>query len=354
MTEDIAETERRCNLASAFWWSVVSSITAIAYRERGERDLSTIWYKILTGEQTDRFKEGLAKIGIREDEPPAVKAAQYHYFSNSIGGLNMQYIEESSKKVWIRYIGPNGTYPGVAMLAMPASQRRTVFSSWHPRNGELMGCPRLGYVATKFSSEGDPYDEGYFFEYDRDLRPEERIQFETVHSTPEFDPAKAPKLDPDNWPRARLLKGMRNFPRDYVAKTTEVLETLYGEQKTTSIIATAMRCMGVQLTNDLASQLKIPARDFRSLCAFHTGILEACYEDFEVINQTDRLIEIRRNSCLPFHGYVPESRRAAFFEFQQSATRMFSGCIRASRQTEEGSEHHAEIWRFEDTGTWLW
>lgn len=354
MTEDIAETERRCNLASAFWWGVVSSITAIAYRERGEHDLSQIWYKILTGEQTDRFKDGLIKLGIEEDELPARKAAKYHYFSNSIGGLNMQYIEESPKKVWIRYIGPNGTYPGLAMLATPASQRRTVFSSWHPRNGELMGCPRLGYVATKFTSEGDPYDEGYFMEYDRDLRPEERIQFEIVRETPEFDPSKAPKLDPEHWPRARLLKGMRNFPRDYVAKATHVLENLYGERKTTSMIATAMRCMGVQLTGGLSSQLGIEGADLESIADFHAGILHGCYEDFEITERTDRILELRRNSFLPFTGHVTDARRDAFFEFQSSATRMFSGHVRASRRTEQTQNGESEIWRFEDTGSWLW
>jgi len=220
MTEPVADTERRCNLASGFWWSVVTSLTSIAYRTRGEDDLAKIWYKVLTSEQGERYGEGLRKLGIRDDEPPAVRAAKYHFFSNSIGGLSMQYVEEAPNKVWIRYIGPNGTYPGLGMLLAPAGQRRVVFSSWHPRNGELMGCPRLGYVATKFTAEGDPYDEGYFMEYDHDLKPEERIRFEVVHKTPEYNPAKAPKLDPADWPKARLLKGMRNFARDYARNAT--------------------------------------------------------------------------------------------------------------------------------------
>ena len=68
--------------------------------------------------------------------------------------------------------------------------RRTVFSTWHPRNGELMGCRRLAWVCTKLIDEGEPYDEGFFVEHDRDLADHERARFEVHETTPEFDPAK--------------------------------------------------------------------------------------------------------------------------------------------------------------------
>ena len=103
--------------------------------------------------------EGIEKLGIHEDTP-AVAAAKYHYHTNIIGGLDMEYCEESDRKAWIRYKAPMWVYDGVGMLAMPGGLRRTVFSAWHPRNGRLMGCPRLGYVGTKFIMEGRGVDGG--------------------------------------------------------------------------------------------------------------------------------------------------------------------------------------------------
>ena len=345
--------EARCNFASGFWWSVVSSLTAIAYRHGGERDLNRIWFKTLRGEQADRFEEGLRKLGIEADEPPAVKAAKYHFYSNSVGGLNMQYIRESDRKVWIRYIGPNGTYPGLAMLCMPASQRRTIFSSWHPMNAVYLNCPRLGYVATKFTSEGDPYDEGYFYEYDHELREDERIQFEVAHKTPEFDPAKAPKFDPANWPEERLLKGMRNFPRDYVGKVINVMDSMYGEQTTNFIVSKAMRCMAVQMTGAFKAQLEVSGTGLASVAEFHTRLLHCCFEEFETTRRSGDEVEITRSSFAPFSpDDISEHRRDSFFEFQAMATRVMNGHVSARRET--SSTSNTETWTLTDRKKWLW
>ena len=202
--------------------------SAIAIRELGAAALHKLWFDVLCNHQVDRYREGLEKLGIHED-PPAVVAAKYHYYTNLIGGLDMEYCEESDRKVWIRYKAPMWVYDGVGMLAMPGGLRRTIFSAWHPRNGRLMGCPRLGYVGTKFIMEGEPYDEGYFFEYDHELGPEEIYCVEPVTTTPEFDPETAPKLDPDTWPEERLLRARRNFSSGYAHETVNALLASHGE-----------------------------------------------------------------------------------------------------------------------------
>ncbi len=149
--------------------------------------LDRLWAALLRSHQDKYFLASLGKLGIAND-PPAVAAAKYHYFSNALGGLGMEYIEESPKKVWIRYLAPAWTYPGTALAALPLGVRRTVFSSWHPRNGELLGCLRLGWVCTKLTDEGEACDEGYFIEHDHDLLPDERARFEVAEKTPEFIP----------------------------------------------------------------------------------------------------------------------------------------------------------------------
>ena len=81
VTETLEDLRARTGLASKFAWLMVSGMTAMCYREKGEATLVEIWRRLLTGEQKDRFLAALDKLEIR-DNPPAVTAALYHYFSN--------------------------------------------------------------------------------------------------------------------------------------------------------------------------------------------------------------------------------------------------------------------------------
>lgn len=190
---------------------------------------------MLGQQQKGFYLRGLRKLGIRDDEPPA----KYHYLSNQIAGLSMEYIEETPKKVWIRYNPPWGT--GMAMLAIPGSITRALTTAWHARNGALMGCPRLGWVSTKFSPEMEACLEGYFIEYDHDVMPGEEWRFDPVTRTPEFEASKAPRLDPQAWPEERLLKAMRDNARDYCKGTIEALFQIFGQQTTSFLLKQAMR-----------------------------------------------------------------------------------------------------------------
>src|SRR5687767_5547505 len=49
-----------------------------------------------------------------EEAPPAVAAAQYHYLSNWIGGVHVEYMYESDRKAWIRYPPPRWIWQGTA------------------------------------------------------------------------------------------------------------------------------------------------------------------------------------------------------------------------------------------------
>jgi len=354
MADDaITRLRMRADLATKLWGRTFSGLTCMTFREKGEPALHRLWFLVLSGHQVERYREGLQKLGIAGD-PPAVAAAKYHYFTNLIGGLSMEYVEESPKKVWIRYTAPMWTYDGVALLALPANLRRTIFSAWHPQNGRLMGCPRLGYVGTKFIMEGDPYDEGYFMEYDHDLAPSEVMRYETVTRTPEFDPAKAPRLDPAAWPEARVLKARRNFSGGYVRATVEMLMGMYGLHATCHIAALAMRCLAVQYVHAFRSALGIEGRGAADVAALFAGLLDACGQDFVRERIDDRRHRIVLGSFLPLAPDAPEAIRGAWFAFQEGAARVVNGRLRVSRRIEGvgGAADH-EVWEIEDTGRWL-
>jgi len=349
-SEDLAKLRARVALSTKFAWMIVSGLTAIAAREQGEKALNDIWTALLSSEQKDRFLEALQKLGI-DNGPPATIAGRYHYFSNAIGGLTMHYIEETPKKVWVRYMSPWGSYPGISALLVPPSVRRTILSTWHPRNGELLGCPRLGWVATKFVSEGHPYDEGYFCEYDHDLSPAERFRVEVVHSSPEFDPDKAPKLDPVAWPEARWLKGNHNYGVDYAAHVLEILERQFGTLVAAQLVERGMRLLAVQYTADLARSAGIAGNDVGAIGDLFAALLRSFRNDVDVRRDGDR-VTLTFTRFVPFDRVRSPEIRTALFAFFAMATRVLNGRVSTVRRYDPAED--TEVWTFTDEKAWLW
>lgn len=350
-SEDIDALKRRVDIAGAFGWAVVSGLTAIVLREKGETALNDVWRALMTAEQSQRFIVALDKLGIRGDSP-AVTAAKYHYFSNSIGGLNLQYIEESPKKVWIRYLPPWGTFPGIAALTVPPSVRRTILSTWHPRNGELLGCPRLGWVATKFVAEGHQYDEGYFMEYDHDLAPHERFRVEHIERTPEFDAEKAPRLDPAVWPEARVLKGSANYAADYVKHVTEVVVAQFGMHRACQFLSTAMQLLAVQFTPSLKALTNVQGNSVLALAQTYAAILSAFKNAPQVHETGADSAELTFDTFEPFPYPTSETMRSAVFAFFEMSVRTLNGRVRIERAFDK--QFGVERWVLTDMHRWLW
>lgn len=346
---EIAALRADCKIAGKFLGKTFSALTAITFREKGEEAAKRLWVLLLSQQQKGSYLEGLRKLGIRDDEPPAVKAAKYHYLSNQIGGLQMEYIEESPKKVWIRYNAPMWTYAGVTMMAIPGSVRRESGKGWHPKNGKLMGCPRLGWVATKCIMENEACDEGYFMEYDHDLAPGEEWRFEPATKTPEFDPSKAPLLDPEVWPESRRLKAGRNFSRTYVKTTVDCLFQMFGQQVTYYLVSQVMRGVAIQFTHEFKYEMGIEGSDAKSVAAFLYGLQRACGQDVQLA-ESRHLHRIILRTHLPFDIDASEGLRRATFEFAVMATRLINGRISLTRVP----DGQREVWEVRDAERWLW
>ncbi|MBR9841350.1 MAG: hypothetical protein GYB50_26300 [Rhodobacteraceae bacterium] len=350
LEETFEELGARTALAGSFAWQMVSGITAMCYREKGEASLVEIWRRLLSSEQKERFVEALDKLQIR-DNPPAVTAAYYHYFSNSIGGLNMQVIVESDRKAWIRYMAPWGSYPGIAALAVPPAVRRTILSTWHPRNGELLNCPRLGWVATKFVADGHPYDEGYFYEYDHDLRPEERFRVEHVSQSPEFIPEDAPKLDPEVWPEERVLKGGYNYSVDYVRHVIAILYEILGVFEANQVIQMAMRLLGAQFTADLAQKTGFTGNAPADVAGILHGIF-AAFRNPVSLEASEGEATVVLDGLVPFTDQADPELRESVFEFVKMVVRQRNGHLSVARSFDVATLQ--ERWTIKDEGRWLW
>ncbi|SHI03241.1 hypothetical protein [Pollutimonas bauzanensis] len=356
MTDSELETLRNeCELSGRFWGLAFGALGAIVVREKGEDAIKKLWSLMLHQHQQGFYKQGLKKLGIREDEPPAVIAAKYHWYTNLIGGLSMEYVEETPKKVWIRYTAPMWTYPGTTLMAMPSSLRRTIFSIWHPANGRMMGNKRLGWVATKFVMEGHPYDEGYFIEHDHDLAPGEELKFEQADHTPEFDPEAAPKLDPEIWPEARKLKARRNWSREYVHTTVDCLTQMYGPYITRFLFEETMRGMAVQYTHEMKRITGVQGNDAAAITEFFARMLASQNQSFHTEQVSSTQYRIVLDSFFPFSGEVGEDMRQASFAFQKTAAWVLNGRVAVTRRAVPDTlAPQSEVWDIQDTGKWLY
>lgn len=216
----------------------------------------------------EKFRDGLAKLGLAK-LPHPVACAQYHYFSNALGGVRTEYIYESDRKAWVRYPPPRWIWQGAAICAVPRSVNEAMLHGWHGHNGVTLGNPRLGFVCTGETVNGDPGLEGYYFEYDRELAPDERVRFAFDERAPHFDPAKAPRLDSVNWPAERLRKVERSYAMEYVRSMLPSIDALFGD-KGFAHLARAARLVGLQYYAEIAELVGISgstAEDFAALLA---------------------------------------------------------------------------------------
>ena len=136
---------------------------------RGTADAAEFVFRVFRRQQQERFLPGLEKLGLSH-LPPAVAAAQYHYLSNWIGGVHVEYMYETDRKAWIRYPPPRWIWKGTAICGVPGEVSRAMLRGWHANNGVSLGNAKLGFVCTKQSVDGQDGLEGYYCEYDHRTR----------------------------------------------------------------------------------------------------------------------------------------------------------------------------------------
>ncbi|HSC61600.1 MAG TPA: hypothetical protein VLC29_10235 [Rhizomicrobium sp.] len=202
----------------------------------------------------EKFLPGLKKLGL-DALPDAVACAQYHYFSNALGGVKTEYVRESDRKAWVRYPPPRWIWQGTAICAIPREVNEAMLHGWHGHNGVSLGNPRLGFVCTGQTVNGDPGLEGYYFEYDHEIAPEERVRFAPDEHMPPYDAAAAPKLDTASWPEERLRKVERSYAMEYVRSLLPVTQEIFGAEEAERVVARTARLIGLQFYEETAAML---------------------------------------------------------------------------------------------------
>lgn len=256
---------------------------------RGAAPAADLVFRLFRRQHREKFLPGIDKLGLAR-LPAAVAAAQYHYLSNLIGGVRVEYIGESDRKAWIRYPPPRWIWQGAAICAIPSEVSAAMLRGWHGENGVSLGNPRLGFVCTKQTVDGQDALEGYFREYDRALRPEERLRFAPGEEAPLFDPAAAPRLDDAAWSPERLAKARRNYAMDYIRSLLPELIALFGAAEARFLGGRSAYLTGLQLAGELKPMLGIGAPGAAGFAVLFCRLAAAQGDDADSARDGDAII----------------------------------------------------------------
>ena len=261
---------------------------------RSTADAAEFVFRVFRRQQQERFLPGLEKLGLSH-LPPAVAAAQYHYLSNWIGGVHVEYMHETDRKAWIRYPPPRWIWKGTAICGVPGEVSRAMLRGWHANNGVSLGNPNLGFVCTKQSVDGQDGLEGYYCEYDHALEPDARLVFARHLESPLFDPAHAPALPVPNWPKPRLEKAYRNYAMEYVRTAAPVMVQLFGPEDAGYLLHLTGRLIGMQFFDEIARGFGMGRGGAKEFDEFLRALLEA-QDDVLDNGEDDSVHELRQQT----------------------------------------------------------
>lgn len=269
MTERVGGSAPGYKAISKLYNALMTGLVLTLITRRDAESAGLFVFTHFRRQHLEKFLPGLKKLGL-DRLPHAVACAQYHYFSNALGGVKTEYMPENDRKAWVRYPPPRWIWQGTAICAVPRNVNQAMLHGWHGHNGVTLGNPRLGFVCTGQTVDGNPGLEGYYFEYDRELAPDERVRFEHNERAPRFDPVRAPRLDSESWPAERLLKVERSYAMEYVRSMLPSMLELFGAAEAENLVGRAARLIGLQFYDDVASLLGVAgcgAADFAYLLA---------------------------------------------------------------------------------------
>jgi hypothetical protein len=272
---------------------------------RSASDAAEWVFRVFRHQHHEKFLSSFGKLGLT-GMPDAVACAAYHYLSNSIGGVSVEFMHESDRKAWVNFVPPRWIYPAASICGVPSEVSRAILRGWYAQNGVSIGNPRLGFVCTAQTTDGQHGLSGYFLEYDRDLASEERLQFRPGELSPPFDPAKAPALPASQWPADRLAKAERNYAMEYIRTGLPRLGELFGPAEAAHLGRVAGQLIGAQFYRECAATIGVGGNSAEDFARYMVQ-LAAGEGDAATISHADGAVLVHRSSWRLTRGLAPLS-----------------------------------------------
>ena len=270
-------------------------------------------FRLFRAQHLEKFTSSFDKLGLT-DLPDAVAAAQYHYLSNSVGGVEVEYIPESDEKAWVHFCHPRWMFDGTALCGVPVDVSRGILEGWYGHNGVSLGNRNVGFVCTSQDMTQQYGLAGYFKDFGRELSERERVQYAPGEIAPKFDPNLAPRLSTEEWPPARLIKANRNYAMEYIKTGLSQMSNLLGPGETRAIAGGCAGLIGRQYYREMQKILGLDPRDdgCDAFCAFLRRWAEGQDDSVEVSVSADGDVVIQWEGWRLMRGVSPLN--AAAFE----------------------------------------
>src|SRR6202000_2498551 len=136
---------------------------------------------------------------------------------------------------------------------------------------------------------------GFHMKNDPRLDPDERLVFARHLEAPLFDPAKAPALPVDSWPRQRLEKAYRNYAMEYVKTAAPVMVQLFGPDEAGHLLHLTGKLIGMQYFDEVAQALGERRGGTKEFASFLRALFEA-QDDAAEMAHSEGAFEIRQLS----------------------------------------------------------
>lgn len=320
----------------------LTGLILAAVMRRGADDTAELVFRLFRRQHLERFLPGLRKLGL-DGLPHAVACAQYHYLSNKLGGVKVEYIPETDRKAWVRYPPPRWIFEGTAICGIPSEVSRAMLRAWHAHNGVSLANPRLGFVCTKQTVDGQPGLEGYYREYDHDLVEHERLIFSPDEEAPPCDPALEPRLDSEAWPERRLRKVLRNYAMDYIRNILPEALTLFGADAGAELAGFAARRIGMQFYDETAAILGIESDGPEAFGNYLLQMARAQGDDADIRREAG-VVVLRTAGWALMQGLAPLPPQA-FKAWNELWVGALSVHNRFLRLEAEATEAGVAVWR---------
>ncbi len=261
--EDLDAIDAEAHLHHAYLLGLQLMIST----RKGPEVMGDWMFRLFRRQHLEKFLSSFDKLGLT-GLPHAVACARYHVLSNNMGGVGVEYMEESDKKAWVRFRYPRWMYHGPTVCGVPVEVSRGFLRGWYAHNGVSLENPRLGYVCVSEDMTGEFGLCGYFKEYDHDLGEEERLQFAKGELPPPFDPDAQPQPPADQWNDLRLAKANRNYAMEYIRNGLCELARVIGADEARALGGLAARLIGLQYFPATAEMLAAQDADLAAAAGY--------------------------------------------------------------------------------------
>ncbi len=238
-------------------------------------------FKLFRKQHEEKFLSSFEKLGLTQ-LPHAVACAKYHVLSNSIGGVGVEYAEESDTKAWVRFRYPRWMYAGPAICGIPIEASRGFLYGWYAQNGVSLKNPRLRFVCVSEDMTGQFGLCGYFEECTYDLDDSGRLKFSPSERPPSF--SKEAQLQPPSagWSAERLAKANRNYAVEYIRNGIPTLVEVLGRERAVELAKRAALLIGLQHYQVAARSIEGIDGGVEDAAAFLAKILSGMGDDCSV------------------------------------------------------------------------